>query len=315
MSKFSKESLQQWTYCTPTVNCYGQILKITTHTAFYYTESLRENVNLEMVSIPNGTFPMGTDEVEIERLVEKFDWDGYRCEKPQHNVTLSPFFMGKYPITQVQWKAIASQTDLKVNIELDENPSDFKGDNLPVERVSRDEAVEFCQRLSKLTRKDYRLPSEAQWEYACHAVTKPLDLENNETYPPFYFGETLTGKLANYVASQTYAKESPGQETEQTTPVGQFPPNAFGLYDMHGLVWEWCADDWYENYENAPSDGSAWVDREKKENDLCSVLRGGSWSDDPDVCRCAFRFGNVKSKERDNTYGFRVVCVFGGKFK
>ncbi|MDJ0659480.1 MAG: formylglycine-generating enzyme family protein [Crocosphaera sp.] len=312
-----EETLEQWTFKTPTVNRHGQIIKTTTHTASYFTETLTDNVILEMVAIPGGTFIMGTDDAEIERLVKKFGWDGYRREKPQHNVTLSPFFMGKYPITQAQWKAIASRTDLKVNIDLDEDPSHFKGDNRPVEKVNWYEVVEFCQRLSKLTGRDYQLPSEAQWEYACRAVTEPLDLENGETYPPFYFGETITDKLANYRASETYAEETKGEYRRETTPVGQFPANPFGLYDMHGNVWEWCLDDWHNNYEDAPDDGRAWMEFEpsylakNKQNKSYSVLRGGSWYYDPDLCRSAYRNYFDRRGLHDLTYGFRVVCVFG----
>ncbi len=310
-----EEPLQQWTFQTPTVNRRGEIIKTTTYTASYFTEPLTENITLEMVAIPGGTFTMGSPENE-----------GSDDERPQHNVTLSPFFMGKYPITQAQWKAIASQTDLKVNIDLKEDPSNFKGDNRPVEQVNWYEAVEFCQRLSKLTGRDYQLPSEAQWEYACRAVSEPLDLENGETYPPFYFGETITGELANYDASNTYAEEPQGEYREETTPVGQFPPNAFGLYDMHGNVDEWCADDWHDSYDGAPTDGSAWVDNdesdnfndenmedlsENDDNDSSSVIRGGSWVDDPDYCRSAYRNNVNRRENRYNNLGFRVVCVFG----
>ncbi len=329
--------LQQWTYSTPTVNRHGEIIKTSTYTASYFTEKLPDNIDLEMVSIPGGTFTMGTDDAEIERLVKKFDWDAYRREKPQHNVTLSPFFIGKYPITQAQWNAIASRTDLKVNIDLDEDPSDFKDPYQkdqetierwlrPVENVNWHEAVEFCQRLSKLTRRDYQLPSEAQWEYACRTAIEPLDLENDETYPPFYFGETITGELANYDDSNTYADEPKGEYREQTTPVGQFPPNAFGLYDMHGNVWEWCADDWHDDYDGAPNDGSPWLDDEEYNNlnsekwgnsvksekqKTNTVLRSGSWLDTPVICRSAYRVDSFLGRKIGHyNIGFRVVCVF-----
>ncbi len=305
----------------------GEPIQKDTKLIRYFAETLTDNVILEMVAIPGGTFTMGSPESESE----------YDDERPQHNVTLSPFFMGKYPITQGQWKAIASRTDLKVNIDLDEDPSEFKDPYQqdqetierwlrPVENVNWYEAVEFCQRLSKLTERDYQLPSEAQWEYACRAMTEPLDLEKGESYPPFYFGETITGELANYDASNTYAEEPQGEYRQETTPVGQFPPNAFGLYDMHGNVDEWCADDWHDNYDGAPNDGTAWIDDDESDNftdenmedlnknddnDSYSVLRGGSWGIDPDFCRSAFRNDLIR---RDSHYfndGFRVVCVFG----
>jgi formylglycine-generating enzyme required for sulfatase activity len=157
-------------------------------------------------------------------------------------------------------------------------------------------------------------------------MTEPLDLAKGESYPPFYFGETLTDKLANYNASRTYASEPKGENGKETIPVGQFPPNAFGLYDLHGNVWEWCMDDGHDNYENAPSDGSAWLDNNQEENldaenslestekdgnNPYSVMRGGSWGDNPDYCRSAIRDLNIRRDYRFISNGFRVVCVFG----
>jgi formylglycine-generating enzyme required for sulfatase activity len=330
------QNLRNFSFETPTVNRRGEIIKTTTHTANCFRETLPNNVDLDMVSIPGGTFTMGSPKNE------KYSDDN---ERPQHNVKVPPFFMGKYPITQGQWKVIATRTDLKVKIDLEEDPSYFKKPYQdqdreidrwlrPVERVNWYEAVEFCQRLSKLTGRDYRLPSEAQWEYACRAMTEPLDLAKGESYPPFYFGETLTDKLANYNASRTYASEPIGENGKETIPVGQFPPNAFGLYDLHGNVWEWCMDDWHDNYENAPSDGSAWLDNNQEENidaenslestekadsagslqdenNPYSVMRGGSWGFIPNYCRSAFRYYDVRRDDRDDYIGFRVVCVFG----
>ena len=245
-----------------------------------------------MVSIPGGTFMMGTEEEEIERLLKKFNWDGFRTEKPQHKVTVQPFFMGKYQVTQAQWKVIASLP--KVNHDLNPDPSYFKDDNLPVESVSWEDVIEFCQRLSKQTGKEYRLPGEAEWEYACRAGTTT----------PFHFGETITGELANYRASSTYADEPAGKYREKSTPVGSFPPNAFGLYDMHGNVWEWCEDNWHENYEGAPTDGSAWISGDSSNK----VVRGGSWDDGPNNCRSAYRYDDSRDN-RGDVIGFRVVCV------
>ncbi|MEA5537069.1 formylglycine-generating enzyme family protein [Crocosphaera sp. XPORK-15E] len=290
-----------------------------------------DGIPLEMVLIPDGTFTMGSPETEE---------GSYADEKPQHNVTLSSFLMGRYPITQAQWKAIATRKDLKVEIDLDEDPSHFKDPYQdidrwlrPVEQVNWYEAVEFCQRLSKLTGRSYQLPSEAQWEYACRGVTEPLNLKKGEFYPPFHFGETITTDLANYRGtddgerSGSYGKGPKGEYREQTTPVGYFKVvNAFGLSDMHGNVWEWCADDWHSNYDRAPTDGSPWIDNNEDENlnvenDLesskndenkrNSVLRGGSWYDDPNNCRSAIRNYNYRRDIRYYNYGFRVVCVFG----
>lgn len=149
-------------------------------------------------------------------------------------------------MTQAQWRAVAGLP--KRQIDLNSDPSSFKGDNLPVEQVNWLEAVEFCDRLSQFTGRSYRLPSEAEWEYACRAATTT----------PFYFGETITTDLVNYNGNYTYGSRPKGIYQEKTTVVGSFPPNAFGLYDMHGNLYEWCADPWHDNYNSAPTDGSVW---------------------------------------------------------
>ncbi|WP_375329462.1 SUMF1/EgtB/PvdO family nonheme iron enzyme [Microcystis sp. BLCC-F210] len=284
------------------VNAKGEQIRKESKQSQYFREDLGKGITLEMVAIPGGTFLMGTEDEEIERLVKKFNWEGFRRERPQHEVTVPPFFMGKYPITQAQWKAIASRTDLKVEKDLNLNLAHFKdrpdSDRRPVEQVNWYDAVEFCARLSKLTGREYRLPSEAEWEYACRAGTTT----------PFYFGETITGELANYRSSETYADEYKGEYRQQTTPVGQFPPNAFGLYDMHGNVWEWCADTWHDNYDGAPTNGSAWIENG---DDNFSPPRGGCWYGDPLFCRSAFRDFNLRRDVDDDNVGFRVVCGAG----
>ncbi len=130
---------------------------------------------------------------------------------------------------------------------------------------------------------------------------------NQIIYSPFHFGETITSDLANYNGTEIYADEPKGVSRGETTPVGMFPPNGFGLYDLHGNVWEWCEDSWHKNYENAPRDGSAWITENKNTN----VMRGGSWHDNPDYCRCAYRYGDYTRAHDDDAIGFRVVCVFG----
>ncbi|NCR19412.1 MAG: SUMF1/EgtB/PvdO family nonheme iron enzyme [Microcystis aeruginosa LL13-03] len=284
------------------VNAKGEQIKKESKQSQYFREDLGNGITLEMVAIPEGTFTMGTEDEEIERLVKKLRWEGFRRERPQHEVTIKPFDLGKYPITQAQWKAIADRQDLKVEKDLNHNPASSKdrsdSDRRPVEQVNWYDAIEFCARLSKLTVREYRLPSEAEWEYACRAGTTT----------PFYFGETITGELANYNASNTYADEPNGEYRNETTPVGQFPPNAFGLYDMHGNVREWCADTWHDNYDGAPTDGSVWV---QNGNDNSSPLRGGSWFDNLYYCRSACRLNYLR---RDFGYyhvGFRVVCGAG----
>ncbi len=245
-----------------------------------------------MVSIPGGRYLMGSPSGE-----------GYDREKPQHWVSVPPFFMGKYPVTQAQWRAVAALP--KVNRDLNPDPANFKGNDRPVERVNWFDAVEFCERLSRKTGREYRLPSEAQWEYACRAGTTT----------PFYFGETITSKLANYNGTNTYAEEPKGEHREKTTPVGSFPPNRFGLYDLHGNVWEWCLDDWHSNYEGAPEDGSAWINKNdnhsQKPSDSRTVLRGGSWLYSPNDCRSAYRSSRDGRDDYSNPFGFRVLCVAG----
>jgi formylglycine-generating enzyme required for sulfatase activity len=243
--------------------------------AWQFVETLGE-VGLEMVSIPGGSFLMGSPENEPER---------YDNESPQHSVSVSSFFMGKYPITQAQWRIVAEFE--QVNRSLNPDPSRFKGDDRPVENVSWLEAVEFCERLnrfvevrlSRFTGKEYRLPTEAEWEYACRAGTQI----------PFHFGETITTDLASYDGNYAYGEGVKGQYREKTTPVGSFKvANSFGLYDMHGNVWEWCQDHWHKSYAGAPIDGSAWIDPDRDE-EASRVLRGGSWINDPGGCRSATR--------------------------
>ncbi len=291
-----RPSLSVFNFEIVRVNAKGEQIKKESKQSQYFSEDLGNGITLEMLAIPGGTFLMGTEDEEIEKLVKKFNWEGFRRERPQHRVTVSSFYMGRYPITQAQWKAIAATA--KIDIDLETNPSKFKGDELPVESVNWYQATEFCKRLSRETKREYRLPSEAEWEYACRAGTTT----------PFYFGETITGELANYDASETYADEPKGEYREETTPVGQFPPNAFGLYDMHGNVLEWCADTWHDNYDRAPTNGSAWIENG---DDNRSPLRGGSWYDDPVGCRSAFR-GSYDRRGFDNyDNGFRVVCGAG----
>jgi formylglycine-generating enzyme required for sulfatase activity len=204
------------------------------------------------------------------------------------------FYFGKYPVTQAQWRVIAQQPPISRELKL--NPSTFKGDNLPVERISWHEAVEFCQRLSKWTQQTYRLPSEAEWEYACRA--------GSET--PFHFGDTISTEVANYDGNYIYGQGTKGTYREKTTVVGNFEvANAFGLYDMHGNVWEWCEDDYHDNYKEAPDDGSAWLDFGRKKNSA-KILRGGSWFNYPNFCRSAIRI-RLNNVNRSYVIGFRVV--------
>jgi len=279
---------------TLTIDLYGQIYEQRRQAAPYRTEALGEGIALEMVAIPGGTFVMGAPPTE----------EGWHpSQSPQHLVTIAPFWMGKYHVTQAQWSVVAALP--KVNHPLPPKLSCFTGADRPVEQVSWQDAIEFCDRLSALTGRTYRLPSEAEWEYACRATTTT----------PFWCGETITTALANYsgidweyegrVCSQgSYGKGSTGIDRRETTEVGSFAiANAFGLYDMHGLVREWCADRWHDSYDGAPDDGTAWTENSTTNQ---RVLRGGSWNGAPKACRSAFR-----SKLNPDTHlydiGFRVV--------
>ncbi|MDX2097213.1 MAG: formylglycine-generating enzyme family protein [Leptolyngbyaceae cyanobacterium bins.59] len=250
-----------------------------------YTEDLGDGVKLTLMLIPAGEFVMGAPESEPNSLDD---------ERPQHQVKVSQFLMGRYPVTQAQWRVVAGYD--RINLELNPNPSHFEGDNHPVEQVSWEDAQEFCQRLSARTGKDYRLPSEAQWEYACRSGTTT----------PFHFGETITTELANYNGNSTYNNGPKGEYRLKTTEVGSFPANDWGLHDMHGNVVEWCEDDYHDSYNYAPEDGSAWVESDRSEPKR--VLRGSSWSNDPRNCRSANRGDNFRDV-RDYLIGFRVCCV------
>jgi len=265
------------TFTTVTVNSRGEIISRPQGQAELMTENIGNGVSLEMVKIPGGRFLMGSPQTEAGRRSN---------EGPQHYVDVPEFFMGKYAVTQGQWEAVMGN-----------NPSRFKGASRPVERVSWHDATKFCQKLSQITGKKYSLPSESQWEYACRAGTTT----------PFYFGETITSELVNYRASSTYADAPEGIYRKETTNVGIFPPNAFGLYDMHGNVWEWCADEWHSNYDGAPTDSSVWLDGDKDR----SPLRGGSWVTDPIFCRSAIRDDFNRRVDHFNVFGFRVVCDGG----
>ncbi len=265
------------TFTTVKVNSQGTIIEGLPGEAEVLIENLGNGVSLEMVSIPGGRFLMGSPENEERR----YDW-----EAPQHRVNVPAFFLGKYPVTQEQYQAVMGN-----------NPSYFKGANRPVEQVSWNDATKFCQKLSQRTGASYRLPSEAEWEYACRAGTTT----------PFYFGETITTDLVNYDGNYTYGSGPKGVYRKQTTDVGSFPPNAFGLYDMHGNVWEWCRDVWHDNYHGAPTDGSAW---ESGGDSRYRLRRGGSWNFNPWNCRCAYRLW-VVAVNWLNYIGFRVVLLPG----
>lgn len=273
-----RTDLRQYKFQSPTVNARGEIVRWTQGTTKYYRQKLAKGIYLDMVPIPGGTFLMGSPSDE-----KKTDWSDGR-EEQQHQVKIEPFWMGKFAVTQEQWQAVMGW-----------NPSRFKGDKRPVEQVSWNHCQQFCQKLSELTGKNYRLPSEAQWEYACRAGTST----------PFNCGETLITDLVNYDGKELYAEEENEIYWDSTEEVGLFPPNAYGLYDMHGNVWEWCEDGWHDNYDGAPADGSAWVDN-YAENDG-RIIRGGSWHSHPIYCRSANRY-YFHHNFAISYLGCRVVC-------
>jgi formylglycine-generating enzyme required for sulfatase activity len=209
---------------------------------------------------------------------------------PQHFVTLPSFHISRFEVTQEQWRAIAGLPQVKINLPA--KPSSVSGDRLPVDQVSWEEAMEFCARLSHESRRVYRLPTEAEWEYACRAGTTT----------PFYFGNALSPDLANYVAPESEGHDSLAGSRPMLVGSRGFP-NAFGLYDMHGNVQEWCLDHWHDNYQGAPVDGSSW---EADGNPKYRVVRGGSWRVASQLCRSGQRDRSAVTAHEPGT-GFRVV--------
>ena len=275
-----KDSDQAQLYLKPfdfeivTVNSEGEEQLRQHKQAQAFVEDVGGGITLEMVSIPGGSFQMGSP------TPEKFR---FGSESPQHEVTVSAFLLGRYAVTQAQYELIMGN-----------NRSNFKGALLPVDTVSWDDAQAFCEKLSEKTERTYRLPSEAEWEYACRAGTTT----------PFYFGETITTTLANFNGSYTYQFEAKGEYREKTVEVDSLLPNAFGLSNMHGNVWEWCEDIYHKKYDGAPTDGTAWKVGRKR---ITRVLRGGAWNGPPRFCRSASRASNDPRILYD-AYGFRVVC-------
>jgi formylglycine-generating enzyme required for sulfatase activity len=310
-------------------------------TAWAFHESLQRDVrspgatveaavplSLTFVEIPAGIFLMGSPPEEPERLDD---------EGPQHEVKLASFFMSQTPITQAQWREVAQWQERpgeRWERELDPEPSFFQprrnpkarsfddarfsllkgetdSEQRPVENVNWLDAIEFCSRLSQRTGRTYTLPSEAQWEYACRAGTTTA----------FHFGATIMPELANYNGNYVYAEGSKGEYRKQTTPVGIFPANAWGLHEMHGNVLEWCLDPWHDSYKGAPADGTAWLNTAESNNKQTiekgnksdseqqqKLLRGGSWYDDPRNCRSASR-DHYRPDNASVDVGFRVVCL------
>jgi eukaryotic-like serine/threonine-protein kinase len=262
------------TFMTATVDKNGAVSKFTGSPAQQYSEDLGNGARLEMVAVKGGTFLMGS-------------MNGNSEEKPQRQVTLGDLWMGKYEVTQAQWRAVMGT-----------NPSDFKGGDLPVEQVSWDDAREFCRRLNAKfglsEAEGYRLPSEAEWEYAARAGSRS----------EFAFGETVTPEIVNYDGNYPYGGAPKGINREKTVTVGSLGvANAWGLFDLHGNVQEWCEDDWHDSYQGAPVDGRAWVDISRRAP--IRAVRGGHWYGAAMPCRSAFRYGNSPN-QRIDYLGFRL---------
>ena len=246
-----------------------------------FVVNLGDGCELVMLLIPEGKFEMGSD--------------GYKWERPRHSVDVRRFYMGQSAVTQAQWRAVARLP--KVALELEEHCSAFLGDNLPVDSVSWVEAAEFCARLAKQTGKPYRLPSEAEWEYACSAGNREA----------FAFGPGITPVIVNYDGTYPLAGASAGVFRKATVPVGSLgAANDFGLYDMHGNLCEWCDDEWHDCYEGAPSDGSAWTSGDRA---VPRVTRGGSWAHSAEICRSTDRSRELPDlNTRLHYMGFRVAA-------
>lgn len=276
--------VQAFEFTTVTIDAQGKEISSCQNQTSFLIEDLGNGVILEMVVIPGGEFLMGSSEESRGNL--------YTNERPQHSVTVKPFMISKTPIIQAEWREIACLAEVHQKLKL--RPSKLGGKNHPVTQVSWYEAIEFCNRLSQKTGHEYRLPSEAEWEYACRAGTTT----------PFHFGETITSNLANYDGRYLCNSEPKGIYREKTNSVDSFQvANAFGLFDMHGNVWEWCLDRWHESYDGAPTNGHEWLDCSQNQT---RVIRGGSWRNEPLRCRSATRWLNNTNKLSQNI-GFRIV--------
>lgn len=292
------------TFTTVTVDANGRITdRRPSQESRGYVEDLGNGVKLEMVEIPAGEFQMGEDAAgaaDYEKECARY-WNKDSCASwaktltPQRRVKLNGFLMGKYEVTQKQWVAVMGA--LPPNMP--DLGSEFKGDDLPVVNVSWNEAQEFIKKLNeklKLSRSVYRLPSEAEWEYAARAGTRT----------PYAFGETISPDTANYDWNYPHRNTPKKDRLGHPVKVGSYPANAFGLFDLHGNVWEWCEDDWHDNYSNAPTDGRPWVDAPSRGSDR--VNRGGGWNNNAVNCRSANRNRNSPGNRNDNL-GFRLLSA------
>jgi len=226
------------------------------------TETNLTDLNFDMVYVRGGTFTMGSNEGDAD-------------EKPTHQVTLSDFYIGKYEVTQKQWKALMGT-----------NPSEFKGDNLPVEKVSWNDVQEFIKKLNAKTGKKYSLPTEAQWEYAAGGGA------NNRTK---WAGTNSESSVGTYIWYD-------GNSGNKTYPIGTKNPNQLGIYDMSGNVWEWCLD-WYGNYSS-----DSQTNTKGAQSGTHRIGRGGGWGDYNPYCRVTNRSKGIPTNTI-NDLGFRIVFI------
>jgi formylglycine-generating enzyme required for sulfatase activity len=276
------------------------VLSLIAHESLRGDDAAKEitnSVDMKLVLIPAGKFVMGSPDTEVDREAGEL----------QHEVTITrPFYMGAYPVTQGQFEKVMAK-----------NPSFFHPRNggspeHPVEQVRWDEARGFCTKLSALpdekkAGRTYRLPTEAEWEYACRAGTTT----------PFNVGTSLSSKQANFNGNFPYGGADKGPFANKTVKVGSFPPNAWGLFDMHGNVYEWC-NDWYDPdyYKKSPKENPKGPEKGVIPTDFGNnfflVVRGGCWLDEGQACRSARRF-RLQQSEPYRWTGFRVVCEVASK--
>lgn len=298
-------NLLKFSFAVPQLDNRGSRIGLDNRTAAYFMENWR-STNLTMVEIPGGKFQMGSSFDEVEQAYadalksnDESDREVITAEMPKHSVNVPGFFMSKTEITQGQWRAVMKS--------LPEIPPELRGDDKPVVNVSWNKANEFCNILAVNTGRNYRLPSEAEWEYAARAGTET----------PFAFGENINSSYVNFFAYVPFDAGLKGEFRQKTTAAGQLnAPNNFGIYDVHGNVAEWCADYWHPDYNGAPTDGSIWNKPAKqKENDgddpaLYRVIRGGSFESIGNNCRSAFRRAKpIGDDDQYHDLGFRVVIA------
>ncbi len=285
--------LRQSEFTVFVTNASGRATRQLNGSAKFFVEP--QGGALEMVEIPGARFLMGSNAADADaaftdakRYDDEVSRDTVTAEMPQHNVDVPGFYMSRYEITQRQWLAVMGRLP-----QLEEK---YRGDDMPVVNISWRDAEEFCARLTRITGRLYRLPSEAEWEYACRAGTNT----------PYAYGPNITPQIANYNGVAPYGAAAPGLSRKTAQPVGQTgSANAFGLYDMHGNAWEWCADNWHDSYDGAPTDGSMWEEPEDDDEDY-HVIRGGSWDSISNSCRSASR-RKAATVSANKKIGFRVV--------